>query len=161
MRWISREDSVYLVLGSAAVSCGVGYPASPCPFKFEGRVTRLTCGACKHFVPPRHILAWCGLYDQQRVVCEKPKSACSTCPYKQERSAAADIDWKDPDAVRAYHAAWRAANPDKVTEKANAFALAHPDYMKSYYQQNKKRIIERINAARRIRRGREQGKEKV
>lgn len=134
------------------MSCGAGYPKEPCPFKYEGRVTRKSCGGCRHFIPPRHILAWCGLYDRERVVCEKPISACASCPYKMEAPSSASIDWKDPVAVREYQTAWRKANPEKVAAKLAAFTEKHPDYMHNYYERNKKRIIARTNEARRRRR---------
>lgn len=133
------------------MSCGVGYPLEPCPFKFEGRVTRETCGPCKHYVPPPHILAWCSLWDRDKILCKLPKSDCATCPFKITRRVGrpnqTQVDWDDPESVAKYHKEWSQKNADRVKASRDKFLAAHPEYMKNYYAKNK----DRINEMRRLR----------
>lgn len=118
------------------MACKVGYPDKPCPFGFDGIVTRKSCGPCKHFEPPRHILQWCRLWDRDRVLCLKPKSACEKCPEKAERTLGKlpgegrDLD--DPAVRRVYEAEYRAKNPEKVAEKLERFKSKNPTYWRDY-----------------------------
>ena len=130
------------------MTCSVDYPQKPCPFGFEGRSTRNTCGACKHYVPPPHILSWCMLYDQTKQVCKLPKSACTDCKFKHERSPGrpkteGEFDWSDPDGVRAYHAKYAAEHRDAAKARLDKFLEKNPTYWKDYYEQNKDKILER------------------
>lgn len=126
------------------MSCTADYPTAPCPFGFEGKVTRTSCGACKNFIPPRHILSWCSLYDRDGTICQLPKSACVACPFKVEKAngrppGEGKVDWNDPVSVAKYHSEWRAANDAKVKDAAARFKANHPDYQQKYYEAKKKR----------------------
>lgn len=77
------------------------------------------------------------LWDRDRVLCYKPKSACETCPEKF--TGIRDnrlIDWRDPVAVRAYHVAQHKANPTPQAEAMVRFLDKHPDYFKDYFKKN-------------------------
>lgn len=129
------------------MTCKAGFPAEPCPIAFlkEGeRVTRARCGFCKHYQPPPHILAWCVLWDRDKVVCQKPQSACATCPEKYtgpiERPSV--IDWKSPEAVRAYYRERYARDPSQANARMLRFLDKHPDYFQTYRNRNKAKISE-------------------
>lgn len=142
------------------MACGVGYPEKPCPYNFEGTVSRRTCGACKNFIPPKHILSWCSLWDRDKVLCQLPIKNCATCPFKVERGPGrplgeGKVDWKDPSSVAMYHSEWQKKNAEAVKAAAERFTKAHPNYFKNYYERNKAKL-----AANRIAK-REQGKGEI
>ncbi len=127
------------------MGCAAGYPTAPCPFGFEGTVTRANCGACKNFIPPKHILQWCSLYDRDKVICQLPKAACETCPFKADRRPGRPleegrVDWFDPESVARYKEDWRLKNAQKVKAAAERFASKHPDYFRNYYEENKEEL---------------------
>jgi hypothetical protein len=123
------------------MGCKAGYPESPCPFGFEGTCTRQTCGPCVNFVPPRHILQWCKLWDRDKVLCLKPKSACETCPEKcvrlPGRPAGEGRDMRDPKVRREYEAEYRERNADKVAAKLAAFKKRNPTYWRDYMRRKR------------------------
>lgn len=136
------------------MACKAGYPDAPCPFNSlvaPAKVTRSACGACKNFVPPKHILAWCSLYDRDKTICQLPKSACETCPFKVERGPGrppeeGKVDWKDPDSVAKYHAEWREKNEAKTKSAQERFKARHPDYWKDYYKRNAEKLKASVRA---------------
>lgn len=126
------------------MSCSEGYPDKPCPLgtMAEGaRSTRKTCGGCKFYIPPPHILKWCMLWDRERVLCMKPIAECATCPEKAERppEVVGKIDWKDPAAVREY---LLKLNPTRERDKMMRFVERHPDYFKNYQEKNRAKVNE-------------------
>lgn len=129
------------------MSCKAGYPHSPCPFDFKGRVTRETCGACKYYAPPAHILAWCLLWDREKILCRLPKSSCEKCPERYRgphlNQAMAKVDWSNRDAVRAYYRAEYKRDPSKANERMLRFLEKDPDYFKTYRRNHR----EKMNAA--------------
>lgn len=143
------------------MGCAADYPVKPCPFGYEGKVTRDSCGACKHFIPPKHILAWCKLYDRDKIVCALPKSACATCPEKNVRGPGqpagnSQYDWNNPKDTNKYQAklmAQRRAEGKDLNKPMPA------SYHKAYYAKNKQRILERRKARRQAKV--EPGSEKV
>lgn len=122
------------------MTCAAEYPLKPCPFDFAGRVTRASCGSCRHFIPPQHILQWCMLWDRDRVLCKLPKSNCPTCPEKAvvRPERIGQIDWRDPSAVRAYFR--ERYDPDKAKEKMLKFLDKDPEYFKKYQERNRARV---------------------
>ena len=137
------------------MTCSAGYPKQPCPFGYEGPLTRKRCGVCVNYVPPKYILAWCRLYDREQVVCLKPKSACERCPEKVVRAPgrpeAADspVDWRDPESVKRYYAALRKANPTSSVAAMERFLKKHPDYFKQYMKTYQKANPEKFREANR------------
>ena len=129
--------------------CKLGCPEKPCPFNHEGQVTRASCGACINFEVPKHIANHCQLWDRDRVLCLKPKSACPTCPEYVARAPGAPVsavhDRSTVEGERAYQAEYRAAHPDAVAERAQRFKQRNPDYWKNYFAKHR----EAINARRR------------
>lgn len=125
------------------MTCAVGYPPKPCPFGYEGRVTREGCGTCKHYNPPQHILAWCMLWDREQVLCMRPISDCATCPEKftGQKKPETKIDWQDKEAVKKYFR--ERYNPSEAKEKMLRFLDKHPDYFKRYQEEHR----EKMNAA--------------
>lgn len=128
------------------MGCKQGYPKEPCPFGFEGRVTRETCGACKHFTPPPHILSWCTLYDRTGQVCTLPKSSCNACPFRLSRGVGrpkgeGEIDWQDTASVKRYHAKYVQEHKDQVAQRFRDWKDKNPDYFRDYYKQNKEKIL--------------------
>ena len=127
------------------MGCKAGYPSNPCPFGWEGRVTRADCGACKFFIPPPHILAWCMLYDREGKVCQLPKSACEQCPEKHVHGPGripgdGKTDWGDPASVRAYFNQYRKDHPGKAAEAMVRFLGKSPDYFKRYRELNRDKM---------------------
>jgi hypothetical protein len=132
------------------MGCAAGYPEKPCPYDHTGKVTREACGACKNFIPPKHILAWCRLYDRDKVICKLPKSACATCPEKNERGSGrppgeGKTDWKDKQSVNAYQAELMAK---RRADGLDANKPMPASYHRDYYAKNRQRILERRRARR-------------
>lgn len=127
--------------------CALGCPDKPCPFGYEGQVTRKSCGACVNFKVPRHIEQHCQLWDRDRILCLKPKSACATCPECVKRGPGAPVtavhDRQTAEGERAYQAEYRARAADKVAERVARFKQRRPDYWKSYYAKHRDAINER------------------
>lgn len=133
------------------MTCAVGYPSLPCPYENTSPVTRANCGKCKNFIPPKHILAWCIIWDRDKELCHLPKSACATCQFKNVRGPGRPpgegvIDWNDPASILKYKAEWRAKNVERVNAAAERFASAHPNYFRNYYERNKETLKEKRKA---------------
>jgi hypothetical protein len=127
------------------MGCKAGYPKEPCPFGFDGKVTRTSCGACKNFEPPPHILAWCALYDREGTICKLPKSACGSCVDKVARGPGrppgeGEVDWKDSKSVALYMKNWRAKNALFLKQKRAKFLKKHPKYFEKYRKKNRTKI---------------------
>lgn len=122
------------------MTCAAGYPKQPCPFGYEGKVTRKDCGTCKHYNPPEHILAWCMLWDRDKELCMKPISACETCPEKftGQRARETKIDWQDPEAVKKFFR--ERYNPSEAKEKMLRFLDKHPDYFQRYQESHRAEV---------------------
>lgn len=142
--------------------CKAEYPKKPCPFGFDGRVTRETCGGCKNYDPPAYIKSWCVLWDRDRTLCNLPKSACETCAFKAGRAPGrplgeGSIDWKDPESVRRYEKDWRARNKLLVEARRKRFLKRHPNYFERYRNERRDEINRK--ARERYRAKKEQEKE--
>lgn len=139
------------------MGCLADYPIRPCPFGFTGICTREACGGCKNFVPPKHILAWCKLWDRDGVLCMRPKSDCATCPEKNDRgpgrpAGESPIDWNNPTDVNKYQARLmkKRRREGKVKEAARTVidGKKPAEYHKAYYAKNKLKILARRHARR-------------
>lgn len=124
------------------MSCSEGYPAKPCPLgamSEDQRCTRKSCGGCRFYNPPIHILQWCMLWDREHFLCMKPKSDCETCPEKSPKSpeVLGAIDWKDPKAVRAY---LLKLNPTRERDKMVRFVEKNPSYFKDYQEKHREEV---------------------
>lgn len=142
------------------MACKAGYPQLPCPFQMRAgaqKVTREACGPCREYEPPKHILTWCALWEVEKILCMKPKSACETCEFKVDRLVLS------PDDIRANHTdavnKWKADNKDKVDEwkqrwreQNRGYSL---EYMKKYRKDNREKLRLYIKDYMRRRRAKE------
>lgn len=126
--------------------CSAGHPKKPCPFGHKGKVTRDSCGRCKHYSPPPRIALTCILWDRDRQVCNLPRSACDSCRFKIERApgrpAGEGRDFSDPKVKKEYASEWGSKNRGKKYAALQRLLKKDPEYFKKYRAKNRDKIRE-------------------
>lgn len=124
-----------------------------CPYgRNSKRTSRVGCYGCPHFVPPPYVTAWCMLWDRDKVLCTKPKSACEGCPEKAlyrtlGRPNLSGFDHTTKDGRAEYAKHHRQEVPPAPRDRAEymrQYAKDHRDRLKVYQREYKKKQRRRV-----------------